>query len=518
MNLSNFIRYLSIIIILSLLNACNDKADFPNEEYIQFSGQLIKPSDIDTRGPSSDNIKFDYFQESDNKSYIFYVELLTNNQQFFGTYTIPPGKEGVLDSYSKYGDENPLTPLQWKSKEQNHTFYAWTYPWAETDSYFNDKIDETKVSFTDSDEIYRGVEENTNCKILETFVGCKAGPLSYKNNGEYVNLQFRHLVSKIVFDKLQFNYIREGQSRNERVTGKMTFIGLPSEGIFIRKGENGPIVSGKESADAQYEVGEGAVLYVCPNADLSKLQFRITPYLSSNSQMTEGDFIGDFSSIVLDRNLDDWWVEMQQREHPTTNPFTTIYEGEVLTLSITLRRGKGTTVSAAINSWSDDIMQDGSAYPYPGIYTGSEWRTFFDVFQNEYNEYDEEKMFEMFGYEDEETGTKEYRLYSDLDDIRDTFRFSHKYVMNGMGHTITFTSYHGNNTTNVGITLVKDIFIADTNGNKIYIDENFQIFLVDENGIMTDSGHNLLDNGGLGNNLKYVIDLKTGSFTKSSRP
>ena len=499
--------------------SCNDQVEWEGDNYIKFNGQLLTPSVPETRGPVKDDaITFEEFQELDNKSFTFYVDMVTDETRYFGTYIVPIDHKGILQSYGE-----GMAPLQWKSKDKDHTFYAWTMPWVENDPYFTEtdkyRDDEETIIFFNNNEL-----ENPMYGSLEKFVGAGIGPVSYNRNGEYVNLEFRHLVSKIEIGTLRFSYINATTGSPDYInitSGTITFTNMPSEGIFIRENEEEgkpvPIVKAKAgSNEVTYNLGSNNILYVCPLTDLSKVEFRINTE-STTSIETSGEFLGSLSSLVLKRDPADWWVIMQQEEHPDTEPNTTLYEGEVLKLNIVLRRGRGTYVSGEIKAWDDQPMRDGTAYPNPGIYNGSEWKAFYDTFKEGYTDEEEERMFDIYGHEDKETNTKEYRLYSDLDDISNTFRFSRKYVMNGMGHTVTFSGLHS--TTNgpeVGITMVKDIFLSDGKGHTLYIDEDFNIYIVNADGTMKQTQYQLPEDGLTGSQKKFVINLETGSFRTST--
>lgn len=501
--------------MIVLLSACNTE-DFPTERKgsLRFLGEIYQSSDMSTRAPEAKDIKREDFKESPN----FYIEMVTDGLKKTRTYRIPQEMNGILKNYDDGSDS-----LNWQTATGDHTFYSWTMPWIREnegkDAFIKNGSDGTIVSFNQNNEMYKDLTDTKyyNCNILETFVGAKAGPVNFRENGEYVPMQFRHLVSKIYIDNIRFSYLDEkgAQQYYNVKDGRMTLINMPSEGIFYREKEDGPVVIANENASKEitYQIGPGKCLYVCPDVDYSQVRFRIN--ISSNTndnapgELDNGDFIGDFSSVTFERDPEDWWDEAR----PST---TTLYAGEMMTLNMTLRRGKGNTINVAISQWTTQNVREGSAWPHEGIYDKADLTNFYNTFRNGYAEEDEDRMYGLYGSEDEK-GNKEYKLYEDGSIDHARLPMGKKYPLNGMGHNVTFsttTSNHGNYT--VAVPKCYDIFLSDTNGHTVYIDKDYKIWLVNSDGTMKATDYSL---GALtGNNVKYYIDLETGKVTQSASP
>lgn len=503
MKVSKYITLLTFSVLLIGMSACEERDNMsPGTGSLQFYGDVEELTDASTRGPETNTLSRKDFDLD------FYLALKTGDTRKCNLYRVPEDRPGFLRSFQT------ADSLMWQSVYSDHYFYGWTMPWVEKDPYMTNFEDRTPISFVPEAEMYNPrtesgeTETNIYNSSLEKFIGAGKGPLTYSKDGEYVNMNFRHLVSKITIETFRYTFVDpQGNLQTPNVDGTLTLIGMPEDGFFIREGEYGPhVIGNEESNQVTYNISKGTVLYVCPNIDFSKLSFRIT---SSNQNIqSAGDFLGDFSTMTFDRNYNDNWVLTQMEEHPDTDPATTLYAGENLILRITIRQTVGNYVAASIGSWDYQGVREGGAYPYPGIYTGNEMQTFYNQFADGYDPDEEDRMFKNYG--DKDHG--EYRLYDDMNDVVYGFRFGRKYVMNGMGHTITFGKTRGNENGNSQIRISKcyDVYLADSFGNTFYIDKYFNVFRVNDDGSMTQTGHldDLPDDKGC-----YIINLANGDIS-----
>lgn len=489
-----------IIISANIFVGCEDrdKLSINLENTLLFTGRLYESADIDTRGPASSAItREDY-------SGWFYMDMVTKGEHFCGQYYIPEKSPGVLRSF---GEQDSLI---WKSKYDEHTFYCWTMPWLERDSYIDEKVsnEPTIISFEETSEMYKIINENQEERYvaLEKFIGAKGGPLSYSEYGEYVNLRFQHLVSKIKLKSVKFSYTdADGKLQSSDVNGKIIFEGLPAQGIFDRNGQERPEVKADpDSRHVEYSFNGSTskTLYVCPDIDFSKVKFRIQAQTAD-----AGDFLGDFSALEFLRDGADWWDETHPDPH-------VLYAGEVMTMSIILRQGIGTDVSLSISNWTNQPAREASSYPYEGIYDSSQWNDIYNSFPSGTYNNDEElenTLFKKFGNQD----TGEYDLFTDIDGLKQRAKIGKRYVLNGMGHTLSFSSYYDDSGPIVRISRMRDIYLVGPDGLTLYIDENFNIYTVDEFGAMSATGYSL---DPLPDKMSsYIIDFSTGKPTPYSR-
>ena len=461
-----------------------------NEKLI-FTASLTDGLEISTRDPIDTALTRRDFDTR------FYLESEVNDNRKCRLYLIPDEVPGFLKSYATRDS------LMWHSKTDLHHFYGWTMPWLKTedgDPYMVDYIDGSKISFKEDAEMYAGIPDNTNCKILENFIGAGTKPLSFLENGDYVNLEFKHLVSKIVIDYIQLKYINESGDQYKNLTGTMIFSNLPAEGIFYREGNGtgkGPMVKANEKGEMtiSYHVGSKTVLYICPDVDLSKVTYRLTDHNAPD----KGDFFGDFKDISLLRDKNDKWDVEHNDPH-------VLYAGEELVLRFYLRQGIGAGYIPELSGWSSQPVREGSVYDYSGFYSNSDMRYIYDALNNNYNTAEEQRMFELYG--DQEHG--EYRLYEDLEGLSHGFRMGRNYVLNGMGHSISFVPYENGA---IRISRAKDIYLSDNKGNTVYVDNEFNVFWVNEDGSMEKIGQ--LDTLTEGNN-SYTINFVAKSVGQTN--
>lgn len=525
--------YLLLLLSLSatyVFTSCEDNemvySDISGEPRLIFSGYLLENSETSTRYPSSANIDRRIF---DTK---FYFGRIVGDDRACGAYLVPIEYPGFFRSY---GDRDSLV---WKSMNEEHVFIGWTMPWLVDyqenqddyvityDPYMDDFKDGTRVSFDANDPMYnlvkrRGndiIKNNTNCDILENFIGTRSGVYIYNDRNseirDYVpNLLFRHLVSKIYISSITFSSMDpDGKVTTKNISnGYMTFRNMPSEGVFYREHEGYPAVLANPDAKQEitYEILPNAVFYICPGVDFSNVEFSIKA--TDSSVTSSGEFIGDFKTVKFSRNPNDIW-DKEHIDDPAWE--TTLYAGETMSLKLNLRQGKGTFVSVAISKWDTYNPREGTSHPYQGIYDPDLFTELFSAWKNpetgvdEYTDEMEDYIFSKYGdtYIDENGNEiKEYRIYEDCSSPH-SLCLGKKYGVNGMGHTITFTSTYNN--TQVRIPRIKDVYLTYGKGNTIYIDENYNIYTVDSNGNMTATGDSLEELEG--DNVCFVISLTTG--------
>lgn len=499
MNRIHPIIIFSIIVLLSLVSCDDREPDSGNliDSSICFKTSLYGNM---TRGPGVSYITRDDYDG------LFYIDRFTEDTHKRSPYVIHQKRNGVLSSFGV------TDSLRWFSKNGAHTFYCWTLPWHEVDQnniysdseWNNSQLEvQTEISFEENAEMYGNNPENYRF-CLEKFIGGKTGPLTYNVYGEYIDLRLQHLVSKIIITSVELD--------KKKVDGYITFEGLPSEGTFNRYGTDRPEVTGNEESESTtYSfIGNATnTLYVCPDIDFHNVKFRI----KVNSGVTEqGEFLGDFSTLQFNRDMEDWWDYAHQ------NP-SILYAGEVMNISITLRQGFGTQVSLSIGGWSNQPAREANDYPYQGIYHPSDLNELTQKFpgggDGKYagKEDIEESLFEKFG--NKETG--EYDLFTDIDDISQRLAIGKRHVLNGNGYTLTFSKNY-NNTQYVRISKMRDVYLVDPDGHTIYIDNNFDVWIVGADGNKVKTTYHLddLDENNENENC-YEINLTTGEVKKGSR-
>ena len=487
-------KFLNISIVFGIgigLNSCNqENLDLSTPE-LSLCATLVSNQDVTTRSDLTINniTKADFNTP-------FYVEMECGNETQFGVYEVKEGYEAQLSSTES------SKSLNWLSPTLDHTFYSWTLPWS-TDYYTPGEEIRSRVSFNQDDEMYSHLSsnQNNNCRILETFIGSKAGPVNYRDNGEYVELQYQHLVSKIRITSLIL--IKADGTTDKTVTGTMTFLGMPQTALFDRRPTDGgaPVVIANNGVNdprgVTYNIGGSGtpVFYVCPGVDYSDMEFKIH---LDNGNSVEGDYYGNFSNVKFDREEYYGWDEDKLE--------SVLYAGETMNLNLTLTQGHGVGVTITIIGWDMESTGPGTSYSHPGIYSGSQAQAVSDTFSGSPTPEEIKEIFDLYG--DTFEGEKVFPIYEDIDFGQATFNMGKEYILDGMGHTVKMKP--NNNSTSVRIGPCRDIYLTDGE-NTVYIDPDGNIFTVSSDGTKTATGGKLEPLGS--NKNSYSIDLKTGKVT-----
>lgn len=443
----------------------------------------------------------------------FYLNMeLADGRQGQAVYKVTPGREGQLYA------PDPDKSLLWLDPYMQHVFYGWTMPWT-TDDYQIGDNPRTPIWFTAQKYKDMGIDPKlaNNCSILEKFIGSKSGPLTYNTNGQYVELNFEHLVSKIKVNKVQL--VAEDGSANENLTATMTFYQLPQSAIFDRRPADGGMPCVVKDLQAEEgvscTVGQPTTLYVCPGIDFADMQFSIH---FEGGYSEHGDYYGDFKSVIFNRedaDLGDW----DKGKSPTV-----LYAGETMTINLTMRGGNaGASASVSIGNWNTRPSRPGTGYPKKGIYSSSELLDLYNKFVGNYTQDDIDQIFDTYGEYDED-GNKILYLYDDAQMNHSRMPVAQEMILDGTGHTVQITSISHNidGTTYPYVAHVgpcRNIFITDGKGHIIFIDENYKIWLVDSETLeMTDSGNSLTPPPPLeGTSYKsYYIDYESGANRATS--
>lgn len=496
-------------------------------------------------------------------------------------YVIPSGYEGaVIPKFFKVdpGDESipqdqwPVhteKTLNWFSRDIEHGFWGWTLPTVQDyrpetathDGYITIPFEDTDLSATTSstaDTWKEGVWGNG--RELEKMIGAYAGPYIYNEAGIYIPIHFRHLVSKIFLKNLTVvNNFSGGSVSN--LKGVITLYGVPREAHFYpcpydkETGEpTYPYVDKPEgwdyddksrvsyaitnvSKDYKWEghsLSEKDCWYICPELDLSQLEFRIDIYEYKNggwelsrSHGKQGAYYGDFRNIEIKRTGNNNYDSGEGGDE------TVLHAGEYLELSISLYEKGNPAVNGTITSWTTVSKRTGSSHVEQGLYSIEQMKDFSSVMgkgdEQAINDY-----FELNGsgrdtgadpegeYPDyEEIYGKELKVFELFDDIGadssgtatttkmgNPLNVADGYILDGQGHTINVTAY---NPFKVG--MVRDVYLRYYSGNVeyiVYIDKMGNIWKVDPKTYKeTPTGYNV--------NTGYTpinINLSTGLVTK----
>ena len=504
-----------------------EKMDNPSDLSIDFGAQVRNNADVKTRALTTEYIESEPFDMD------FYIQLVCDPEngapyKETGVYTVPSGYKGRLNA--KISNE----ALNWHDLTSPHTFWGWNTPWLENYTPENDPNPLT-IEFKNSigKEGPDGFETNRNNLIYENFIGTKSGPYSYNTHGKYVDLTFSHLVSKIVIDMLQLT--EAGGSIHRNIMADITFLGMPYKASFTPHpdGDGAPVVTWTENdvdldAGVTYFIsnsprgdeGDGSdIFYVAPEMDFSQLEFKINVRDSRYADLDT--YYGTFDGVKFER------IAGEDHDLGEGLDDTVLHAGEVMHLYINLIPGVGPGLAIIIDNWNDEQETESQYHTYPGIYSDSEIKSIYDIFnsqtwENFCQELDNiERLFELYGYEDEETGQSIFRLYDNVTIDTSVFPIYRKYLLDGMGHIIFMKTNNGQPVgTNWGtvryfnVGPMRDVYLVEGN-NRIYIDGDGFVYTYNSvTGTYTRTENQLQELTGA--QKSYDINCVTGQIKQSN--
>lgn len=477
---------------------------YPHTDGIAFQATVGDQEDLGTRAAQY-NISSEFYS-CDFQMHIEGENNAGNFRQKTATYMIPSGYSGVVvpKVESDY--------LNWFSRVNPHCFWGWSVPYdpdyvvKEEDFTEGIKVEfkDTPISDLNNNSTYTFKAGSwANGEILEQMLGGRSGPFIYDENGMYVPLLFRHMVSKILVKT--FNMVDNvAGSGNANLRGVITIYGLPKEGTFHinPKDENGkptfPYISKPENWDydqTQYQQfvisnynkylkWEGTswtsssssgipkdCWYICPEVDLSKLSFMIQIYeynteaqewQLSESRGKNGAYYGDFSGVTFTRNNTNY-------DDPKGGDETILHAGEYLSINFNIQANGNASAHGNIVSWTSGTSNEksGNSHVHQGLYTNDDVRDLNDIMSSG----DEQRMedfYNMFGSARSTADDPEGK-YPDYEDI-----YGHEMNVFDLYDDVGSSAVHSGSsssstTTKVGNLNTGDDYILDGNGHTINV-------------------------------------------------
>lgn len=481
--------------VMTLASCATEDPGAQSPGEVKIMANIVQGDEVATRALKIEPVNPLNYRDED-----FYIYSESESTKKLAIYNIASGLLGQLSALTPEGK------LLWFNKETYHTFSGWTMPWGKDDFEVGDNP-QTTVSFLQEDyeKLFPGNRNMYfNCRLLERFIGAKTQPLNYYSNGEMVRMDFEHLVSKININEVTF--IDQDGTETPGVGATMTFYQLPRWAIFDRMPADGgaPRVIQDPNAElgVSCSIGAYTTLYVCPEVDFSTMQFSIHVQRSDGSNV---DFYGDFKSVLFEREGTDQ-PEWDKGKSPTK-----LYAGEEMTINLTIRDGNyGGFVTVNIAKWSEQRFRDATSYPRNGIYTDSELLRMYDYFSGTYTQEKFDEFFDIYGQTID--GEKVICMYDDCITSHTRMPMPQEAVVDGTGHTLTIKTDSHPEYAQIGC--CRNIFISDGKGHTLYIDEDYNIYTVNEDTLELTPTGNRLDPAPLEGNL-YSYRLYYEDYTDS---
>lgn len=509
-------KYIGVLMLAcalaSAMASCSDGAEDPDSfvdgSDIEFKVSLLEEPRYKTRALDSTLISVEPYN-MDFHMEMRYNDSENNPKTDFRLYRIQSGQEGRL--FPKDGTE----AFKWHGLTSNHTFWGWTKPWENVDdgidwaTNYSDGTDYPEelrplllTFFNSGENDENDYEKYRNNDIYETLIGTKRGPVDYYHNGKYVELTYKHLVSKIVIKRLTL-YMSDGSIQHD-VKGNITFFGMPHEAVFYPHpaGDGAPVVNTifDSYGELTYHISSNNlfedVLYVCPEIDFSQLGFYIDITDDRYKEYGDhGDYYGSFKNVQFIREPG---VDF---DSPNGRDDTVLHAGEMMELNIELYPGFGPGMTVHIRDWSTARSGDAVHHSNRGIYTNSDASSF-------QKNADWENLYELYGSDQKFNGKDEFKIYDNVIVDSNTFPVGPGYIFNGMGHLLTMKS----SSNKITIGDVRDIYITDGK-TTIYIDADGVIWSMTARNVKDKKIGELkpLENG----NYLYQIELTSGKVTQT---
>ena len=478
-----------LCVCLSGLAGCSKEYGSSTRQsyYLVFDACVGDTGSLATRArdnSSVTNITNQFYGEND---FYISVESTDNGVKTLQSsiYEIPSATSGTL--LPKEGQQS----LMWNSRTAGHEFWAWS---ARRDMELVPRDDshegEYKIEFKGSTLNETVLTSSTNAvsapwktepdenaadiwrngEVLEKLISAKTGsgtePLIYNNNGMYVTLQFRHLVSKIFLKSLTVVDNMTGTSTST-FRGLITFYGMPDEATLYTSPTDSegnriaPYVSMPEewsynqARSVTYAITNNAIAYtwegyydsdgnlvtsskpdtssstmrdcwyVCPELDLSQLSFKIELYeynatdkvwVLSQTHSKHGAFYGDFRNVKFSRTTTGKDYDDPENTTDNKRDETILHAGEYLILTVSIsEKGNPTAHGTIVSSWMTG-NRTGNSHVHQGLYSTGDVTQMSSIMSGS-DEASKEQYYEMMG-SGRDTGSDdkdEYPQYKDKD-------------------------------------------------------------------------------------------------------
>lgn len=360
----------------TILTACSkddlqdNTLDAANSE-IRFTGAIKKQSEIlaATRSETLPNPdEYIVLNENNTTFGTFYIWMdIEGNNSYFQQYDINHGEQGSLGVISE--NNSPGTPLNWKDKTSEHTFYAWTQPHvsnAESSitggvemiqfpSQFGEQNNTPTDNITSPQDITGTVTFGTNGETqLEQFIVTQKGPLTYNSWGQDVALYFERPISKITLEKV-IHIDADGVPDENIMSCSLDFPNMYKTAIFkpANFGGNDDVLTGEDNSKGitwnwNKDNNDAESVYVLP------FQFGNEGNIQNNPGffiVTMGDksYAGTLNSLQI-------------------NGAHELKSGECMKLILTINDGGGVGIGYKIIDWGTSGNKELPQYRVPGVY------------------------------------------------------------------------------------------------------------------------------------------------------
>lgn len=405
---------------------------------VRFCGGVMKiaATRTDTKEPEYDLIS------SENEYGEVHIHAFADNADDtflkYGVYvTRKGGTAGILDAKDAVDGK-----LEWFNTSADHYFHAWTVP--DGVSMSGNKMESGRVDFkpTDDDKLPNTGINSRNNHALEKFIGSVKGPVSYRTNNSYVELIFRHLVSKITITGVQ----RTKLDNTKVWLGDVViyFPDMPRYADFktgVNKDNHLDVPVVTADANSVRGLSFNAVSPV-EDETSTYYPFYLPPFKFSDY----GEFIVTGISWGEDGREDcgPYYGNLSDLD------FDGLNGGEHLGLTLHVKDGQVFGFATTILGWDEMPERNSGHSPkHKGIYNYDDLRRLCDYLNSPSD--NDNKLDGLYTIEKNEKGDeiKVIRIFSDIDlteygmDVNHWLNVPSDVVIDGMGHNIIFSQDKG---------------------------------------------------------------------------
>lgn len=508
---------------------------------------LDENQSVETRDWTNPPVEVNWVDYENQDFYILEKGLDDNSSEDsdVAVYGVPYQAAGQLTFKEGHTEEK----LNWFSVEGDHEFWSWTLPWVkekERQANLNSNpihfdLKDTYVDeFDSSAEVWDWKEGSfANGKILEQFLGAKSGPYNFKLNGEEVPLEFRHLMSKIYVNVLQFN-----GANNEDIQCEITFLDVPKGfTLYPVSEDNGApkvigdvtnpddgitytIVNPVLDPSIPPEYQERYMMYVCPEIDFSNIEFVIKvydKYPGEDGQKGEknarGTYWGNFKNLNFKRTPGTDYDEGSDEK--------ILHAGEIMYMDLYIYQFGFGGGSFGVAGWNTAMTNIFTHHPHPGIYeradlmvlNGTSTTNMEQYYQlygdGDSTQYADEEELDYPFYLNSEIPFKVFKLYGNITTNSAGFGYRRYYMLDGNGYTLTYNLNSTNvstgaHSTQYHIGNCRDIYLTNTDGT-IYIDKSGKVYWYNAETNTYEFKGSQID----GSADYYYIDFATGLIART---
>lgn len=401
------VTYVTYLLVCTCLAACSrEEGDIPSAgaDEIVFSAKVAQAAAAPTRAESTMAEEYTPLDDTFGTIYIYHTQDERYNN---GNYSDMDEKASYISSGGILQQQPRASGCwYWGEPGKQHLFHAWNLPHdgeKQTDTGEHQSLvtlnDDNRLGTVDLSMNKKSYEYTVTgdnmapstyhrLSNLEYFIGAVCGPLDLQTNGSNIAvLQFKHLVAKIIIERIQYISPDGGVEEVSEIEFSMPNMpnhaywttGVPASGPpydFVAAAKEEPRLLPLKSDDTEFVYTLRETDYGVKGTLRNKNCFYIYP-CRFDAENPLGRKLGEIEFFCKGS----WY-------YGTLESITTLEglnAGECISLILRLKDGNVSGLYPHINEWgsSDKVATD---HDKPGIYSVDDWKRFADYLRECMNE------------------------------------------------------------------------------------------------------------------------------------